>query len=120
MDFSIEDIKKAALIKTQQASYVTDWRLTKKRDRAARDAARELAKEGGYFVGTKEEAEMRWPGLLDPVLGQPGRKGKHIWCFEDSFDMYSRKVGIMTVSLRAIGPVLDEDALAMWKEKGIL
>lgn len=70
-----------AIIYTTRAANEKDWRITNKRNRAAREAARELLKEGGYFIGTKAEAAKRWPDAITLTGYESEPEAKFMWAF---------------------------------------
>ena len=78
----MKESKEIAKNCTTRAASLKDWRITNKRTRAAREAARELLEQGGYFIGTKAEAAAKWPGIVKMLSYESDQKAVYMWAFD--------------------------------------
>lgn len=78
----MRESKDIAKICTNRAASLKDWRITNKRTRAAREAARELLAEGGYFIGSKAEAADKWPGIVKLTAYESEPDAVFMWAFD--------------------------------------
>lgn len=60
---------------TAQAASVKDWRLHRKIDRDARDAAKSLL--NGFLIGTADEIKSLFPDICP----QDAPAGRQVWAF---------------------------------------
>ena len=78
----MKESKEIAKNCTTRAASLKDWRITNKCTRAAREAARELLEQGGYFIGTLDEAAAKWPGIVKVTGNGSASQIVFLWAFD--------------------------------------
>ena len=81
--FTLSEKIQIAKLQTYKATRTKDWRLTRKADKAAKQAAKDLAARKGYIIATPAELKQMYPQF---VRWNPGADAdqKMVWCFYPS------------------------------------
>jgi hypothetical protein len=90
---------------TERAATLKDWRITNRRTIIGRDFARELLKNGGYFIGTQKEAAGRYPDFVKVASNPSDPFERFIWAFDTNI---MRPHGRRNIDLVAISSFSQE------------